>query len=189
MIKVFLCFFVLFISVSPYVQAQNNVFFFEEHIDFEIDAVRFSVNGIYSFYNAGPQDKLQPITFPFASDMDKIDSVRIINLNTGGLIPFGRQIKAVSFMLIIPAGDTVDVNIFYRQKVSYINTYILTSTQAWGEPLKKAVYTLTNDADISIKSFSYLPDSSRISNNKQLYFWEMQDFMPTQDFEIRLDSL
>ncbi|MFB6340198.1 hypothetical protein ACE1ET_00670 [Saccharicrinis sp. FJH62] len=189
MIKVLFCFFVLFIAVSPYVQAQNNVSFFEEHIDFEINAACFSVNGIYSFYNSGPQDKLQPITFPFASDMDKIDSVRIINLNTGGLIPFAKQTKAVSFMLIIPAGDTVDVNIFYRQKTSDINTYILTSTQAWGEPLKNAVYTLSTDADIGIKSFSYLPDSSQISNKKQFYFWEMQDFMPKQDFEIRLDSL
>ena len=84
--------------------------------------------------------------------------------------------------------DTVDVNIFYRQKISSVNKYIIVSTQSWGKPLETAVYTLTTDKKLKIKSFSYTPDSIKEVNDKRLYFWKKQQFMPTIDFEITIDK-
>jgi hypothetical protein len=84
--------------------------------------------------------------------------------------------------------DTVDVNIFYRQKISTVNKYIITSTQSWGKPLETAVYTLTTDKNLKIKSFTYVPDSIRDTVNKRLYIWKKQHFMPKIDFEITIDK-
>jgi len=64
----------------------------------------------------------------------------------------------------------------------------ITSTQLWGKPLETAVYTLTADKNIKIKTFSYLPDSIKEFEYKELYIWEKHNFMPKDDFEIILDK-
>ena len=184
--SLYLC--LLFVSLSFYQQAQNHVSFFEEHIDFTLDAGYFVINGIYSFHNDAEKDISQQIVFPFADKTATIDSIRIVNLSTGGKIRFDRLENSVLFHFTLPSKDTVDVNIFYRQKISTLNKYIITSTQSWGKPLEKAVYTLTTDRNLKIKSFSYTPDSTGMAANKRLYFWKKQHFMPKMDFEITIDK-
>jgi hypothetical protein len=185
--KYILWFTLFFVSTSLYLQAQNHVSFFEEHIDFAFDTEYFIINGIYSFHNDTETDVNQQITFPFADKTATIDSIRIINLSTGRIIRFNRLENSVLFNFRISPRDTVDVNIFYRQKISTVNKYIITSTQTWGKPLEKAVYTLTSDKKLKIKSFSYTPDSIGEMNDKRLYFWKKKQFMPKFDFEIEID--
>jgi len=186
--KHILSLFSLFISVSVYLQAQNQISFFEEHIDFSLDKEYFIINGIYSFLNDTERNIKQQIIFPFASNTETIDSIKIINLTLSRNIPFKRLENSVLFNFMLPAKDTVDVNIFYKQKISTVNKYIITSTQSWGKPLMKAVYTLTTDKSLKIKSFSYLPDSTKETVYNRLYFWEKQHFMPKIDFEITIDK-
>ena len=186
--KYILCLCLLFVSMSLYLQAQNHVSFFEEHIDFTLDTNFFIINGIYSFRNETESDVSQQIVFPFTDKTATIDSIRIVNLNTRRKIQFNRLENSVLFNFMFPAKDTVDVNIYYRQKTSTINKYIITSTQSWGKPLEKAVYTLTIDKNLKIKSFSYVPDSTEEAVNKRLYFWKKQHFMPKIDFEITIDK-
>jgi len=188
MIKYTLWFTLLFLSTSLYLQAQNHVSFFEEHIDFALDTDYFIINGIYSFHNDVDKDVNQQIIFPFADKTATIDSIRIINLSTGRNIHYDKLENSVLFNFILPGKDTVDINIFYRQKISTLNKYIITSTQAWGKPLYKAVYTLTTEKNLRIKSFSYPYDSVREVKNKKLYSWEKYDFMPKFDFEITIDK-
>lgn len=169
-------------------QAQNDVSFFEEHIDFQIDSSYFTINGIYSFYNNSNGLVNQKIIFPFADKTTKIDSIRVLNLNTLKSTRFLRLDNAISFDLNIAAKDTVDINIFYRQRIAVENKYIITSTQSWGKPLEKAVYTLTTEVNQKIKSFSYEPDSSDSGHNKKIYFWRKNQFMPKLDFIVTLDK-
>jgi hypothetical protein len=171
-----------------YAQAQGNVLFFEEYIDFSIDSNYFSINGIYSFQNTNVRAVNQQIMFPFAEDASKIDSIRIINLYSGKNIDFIRRGNFIHFTVYLPVNDTVDVNIFYRQKTAAENKYIIRSTQSWGKPLQTAVYTLTAEKNIKIKSFSYSPDTVKESDDKILYTWKKYDFMPEYDFEIILDE-
>ena len=172
----------------PKIHGQNLVSFFEEHIDFILDANYFIVNGIYSFHNESNKVINQQILFPFADNTTTIDSIRIINLNTNRKVAFNRLEKSVQFSFSLPPNDTVDVNIFYRQKKSYQNKYIITSTQSWGKPLKTAVYTLTTEKELKIKSFTYQPDTLKNINNKKIYFWHKTEFMPQKDFEITLNN-
>jgi len=183
-----LWFIFLFVSTSLYLQAQNHVSFFEEHIDFALDTDYFIINGIYSFHNDEEKDVNQQIIFPFADKTVTIDSIRIINLSTGRNIHFDKLENSVLFNFILPGKDTVDINIFYRQKISILNKYIITSTQVWGKPLNTAVYTLTTEKNLRLKSFSYSYDSVREVNDKKLYIWEKHDFMPKFDFEITIDK-
>lgn len=169
-------------------QAQRNMSFYEEHIDFSLDSSSFCVNGIYSFVNVTDKEIHQQIMFPFGVKTAEIDSIRIFNLNTSQSLVLNRLESAVVFSLHLPARDSVDVNVFYRQKRSTKNTYILSSTQSWGKPLETAVYALTVGSDIEIKSFSYEPDTVKLNNNQKVYLWKKNDFMPVADFEINLNN-
>jgi len=179
---------IVFWGTAFFVKAQGNVLFFEEHIDFSLDSNYFSINGIYSFQNKNNRNITQHIAFPFAEKSTKIDTVRIIDLYSGRKIDFNRKDSFIFFAVYLPVNDTVDVNIFYRQKTAVKNKYIITSTQSWGKPLKTAIYTLTVEKNIKIKSFSYLPDTVKELDNKTVYFWEKHDFQPEHDFEIILEE-
>jgi hypothetical protein len=183
-----LVFLILFISISVFTQAQHSVSFFEEHIDFSLDSKYFSINGIYSFHNNDIKEVNQQIVFPFADKTSTIDSIRIINLSTGSSIKFERLDSTISFSFALQPNDTVDLNIFYRQRISTKNKYIITSTQSWGKPLETAVYTLTTEKKLKIKSFSYEPDTVRIDNDQKIYNWQKHSFMPKSEFEITIDK-
>ena len=169
-------------------KAQSGVLFLEEYIDFSLDSNYFSINGIYSFQNKNNRAVNQQIMFPFADKSTEIDSIRVVNLYSGEKIDFIRKDSFIYFAVYLPVNDTVDVNIFYRQKTSTKNKYILSSTQFWGNPLKTAIYTLTAEKNLKIKSFSYSPDSVKELENSTLYTWKKHDFMPKDDFEVMLDE-
>jgi len=180
----------LFINSGfTYLIAQNSVSFFEEHIDFKLDSTYFSINGIYSFYNSSNETLHKKILYPFADKVNMIDSIKVMDLNNLAIIKYSFIENAISFTITIPPKDTLDLNIFYRQKSSNKNTYILTTTRLWGKPLDKAIYTLTIPKSLSIDSFSYKPDSSRVIDDKRLYFWEKYHFLPELDFDIVIDKL
>jgi len=178
---------ILFGAISN-LKAQSGVLFLEEYIDFSLDSNYFSINGIYSFQNKNNRAVNQQIMFPFADKSTEIDSIRVVNLYSGEKIDFIRKDSFIYFAIYLPVNDTVDVNIFYRQKTSAKNKYIITSTQSWGEPLKTAIYTLTAEKNLKIKSFSYSPDAVKELENSTLYTWKKHNFMPKEDFEVMLEE-
>jgi len=181
--------FLILLSFPAYLTAQSRILFFEEHIDFKLDSKFFSINGIYSFYNNSDDVIIKQIIFPFAVKIKLIDSIRVIDLNSRKMLNYNILVDAISFNLILQPKDTLDVNIFYRQIVSIKNTYILTTTQIWGNPLDKAVYTLTAPKGMAINSFSYIPDSVKLIDNNRLYKWEKYHFSPKIDFDIIIGTL
>ena len=185
--RIFSLVFAVFTTVF-YIQAQNNVLFFEEYIDFFIDSNYFSINGIYSFTNKNNHPVNQQIIFPFADEAIQIDSIRVLNLHSGKNIDFEQKNNFIRFSVYLPVNDTVDVNIFYRQKSSTKNRYIISSTKSWGKVLQTVVYTLTVAKNVKIKSFSYPPDSVTESVDNKLYMWKKYDFMPENEFEIVLEG-
>lgn len=166
--------------------AQHTVSFFEEHIDFKLDSSHFTINGIYSFYNNSQNSVSQQIVFPFAATTKTIDSIKVLDLNAQRLLPYTLMASAVAFIITIPPKDTLDVNIFYRQKSAIKNTYILTSTQSWGKPLDRAFYTLLTSTERAIDSFSYDPDTVKVVGNHKLYQWEKHHFLPQYNFEVTI---
>jgi hypothetical protein len=177
---------ICFCTGSMAVKAQNQVSFFEEHIDFALDKRYFTINGIYSFSNSTDRIVRQKIIFPFAKNGATVDSIRIFDLNKQRTL-LHRQIKdAVVFDISVLPNDTLDVNIFYRQTRLPKNIYIITSTKVWGKPLKKAFYSLTLPRGEKATGFSYKPDSTSINKHGNVYFWRKSDFLPDNEFEFEV---
>jgi hypothetical protein len=174
----------LFLFSSIRMKAQ--VSFFEEHIDFELDSTYFTINGIFSFCNHTDRPLQQQIVFPFQVPAIEIDSIRLLNLSVGRSIAYEGRGKSIWFMFELPPRDTVELNIYYRQRTTAINRYIITSTQTWRKPLEKAVYTLTVHRPLEPRHFTYKPDSEEISNHQRVYRWNKHTFMPFEEFEVHL---
>jgi hypothetical protein len=179
---------IILLTGSLPVWSQEKISFFEEYIDFELDSIHFSINGIYSFKNLSEKRVSQRIIFPFAVETNQIDSIHILNLNDLNQIQFQRLKNAIEFYIIVAPCDTIDVNIFYRQKVTKTNTYIITSTQSWNKPLEKAVYTLISSLLVNEKQFSYPFVYKDVVNGKFLYRWEETNFMPDKEFIVVIDK-
>lgn len=168
--------------------AQLPVAFYSEYIDFTIDTNYFSVNGIYSFRNKTSKSVSTNISFPFAVKSKQIDSIRIINMNNLKTLNYKNHEDNISFTIQILPFDTIVINIFYRQPVANKNSYILTTTKTWGAPLLDAVYTLSANNSIKIKSFSFEPDSSFFDKHNKIYFWHKQNFIPQTDFQVLIEK-
>jgi len=177
---------ILFFSIRT-VFAQQILSFPTEYIDFTLDEPYFSVNGIYTFMNNSEEPVAKTILFPFSINTSFIDSIRVINLNKIQEVIFLKHQQDITFNISVPASDSVQINIFYHQPLALINSYILTSAKTWNAPLKKAVYTLTVNRDIKVKSFSIIPDSQSSDSINYTYFWEKFNFNPEVDFIIYLE--
>ncbi|HNS30561.1 MAG TPA: hypothetical protein PKL52_08525 [Tenuifilaceae bacterium] len=160
--------------------AQQKLEFIGENIDFNIDGNRFSINGIYYFVNGSDHEVWKTILFPFAQNTDSAVVKRVYNLTYSENLSYHPLNNAITFKMRILSRDTVMVNIAYSQKTVKENTYILESTQTWGQALKRANYSLTVDTSVQIDSLSLKPDGV----NNHVYFWSKQDFYPTEDFIV-----
>jgi len=169
-------------------KAQKPIAFPSEFIDFRIDNQYFSINGIYTFVNRTNKYINNAISFPFAVKTALIDSIKIINLKNLKTVQFKKYEHDIYFDLQMLPYDTIEYNIFYRQALAKKNTYILTTTNTWGAPLKNAVYSLTTIKNIKIISFSYEPDSSKSDSIKTTYFWHKQNFLPQTEFEVIIEK-
>lgn len=184
-------FILLFVSsflIFQSVKSQGSISFLEEYIDFEIDEKYFSINGIYTFTNAGSKVAIQHISFPFAKNTLDIDSIRVFNLNLMQPVDFKVYEKSIFFIVEVFPHDTLEINIFYRQKVERTNQYIITTTKSWGNALRKAIYTLTVSPVIKIESFSYPPDLQKRIGENSFYFWEKKEFDPDLDMEFVIEE-
>lgn len=160
--------------------AQGGLRFIGEKIDFTIDENVFTVNGIYYFSNSSENTIKQNILFPFSQNADSLKVKRVFNLSTFENINFQKTDNAISFQIIVMPKDTAMINIAYSQKTGRENTYILKSTQTWGQALANADYSLTVNTSVQIENLSLKPDTLI----KNTYLWNKHNFYPTEDFTI-----
>jgi hypothetical protein len=170
------------------VKPQPPVSFPSEFLDIKIDNNYFSINGIYTFRNNTDNPMNTNILFPVAVKTALIDSIRVINMRNLRRVVYKKHEQGISFNLQMSPCDTVEVNIFYRQQLAGKNLYILRTTESWGAPLEKAVYSLTTDKNLKITSFSLKPDTVNTGNGKKVYLWNKHNFSPQADFEVIIDK-
>ena len=162
----------------------QRVDFFKEDITFRLDGVHLDVEGYYWFSNNSNNSISTEIFYPFPSSFgDKIDSIRVYNISVGQKHRYKLEgNNGISFYLFIASHDTAIFQIGYRQKlISDSAIYLLKTTQGWGKPLCHSEYKLLVPESLVIKHFSYPPIKSYEIQNEKIYYWEMNDFMPTRD--------
>jgi hypothetical protein len=130
--------------------------------------------------NNSDKEIRQAILFPFSTNADSLTVKRVYNLSYSENLGFQKLKDAITFKIYLLPRDTVKVNIAYSQKTVKENIYILESTQAWGQALKRADYSLTFDSSVQIDSLSLKPDS--LINN--VFYWGKQDFYPKENFKV-----
>ncbi|MGE5497203.1 MAG: hypothetical protein ACM3Q2_03995 [Syntrophothermus sp.] len=171
------------IIISSFVFGQRGDFF-REDITFRLNEGCLDVDGYYWFANSSRVPVNNEIYYPFAADYGKsIDSIRLYNISAGYLPGWKMEDSGgIYFNLNIPPGDTVLLQIGYRQKLSGRRAqYILQTTQGWGKPIDIADYKLVTPDTLNIKYFSYPPDKSYVIEKKRIYSWEKRRFMPGKD--------
>lgn len=174
----------LFLISALCMNAQRELSFVEEYIDFTVASSGFETNGVYLFVNNTDKELHRGIRFPFAVSTDSIEVVQVYNLSYQKKIRFDVLHKGIMFAVNIQPRDTILVNINYRQTLSKRNVYILRSTEAWGEPLQTAKYSLTIEDGLKVEALSYPADDF----SEGVYRWEKHDFMPDKDFEVVLEE-
>jgi len=161
--------------------------FVEESIDFRYEPGLFVVNGIYTFTVSAQSSVGHVIRYPLPFEHHDLDTIWVVDINSGNTISFEEGKKGISFTLQPVQGDTLQLNIGYRQRIfSDTLRYILTTTSRWGKPLRHAVYRFECSEPGIIPSFNYSPDQVLSKDNRYKYIWIKNDFMPETDFIVTL---
>jgi len=165
--------------------AQNNIFFEKEDITFEIKDNVFIVQGIYYFNSTS--NKEFSILYPFPTDSiySKPFGIRVKYINSGQQLNYKTANDSSSVVFRVLADSIQPIQISYQQKLNSNRArYILRTTSYWQKPLKQVDYRLVTDLNFSITNFSFQPDKEIEIDNKKVYLWHKENFIPTNDFII-----
>lgn len=178
----------LFLTLNGACYSQQTISFDSEDLTFEIRDTIFIVSGFY--YLSSKVDKEFLLIYPFPTDTiyGTPFDVSIHNLSTNHPVSYkpSRNNSYVSF--ITSYTDDTPLLISYKQPFRANRVkYILLTTQSWNKPLTTANYKLITDKDLKIIYFSIPPDESITVDDKNIFFWHIENFMPDRDFEIVFD--
>lgn len=183
--------------------AVSSLQFFREDLTFTLEAdpestsrplgVILGVDGIYSFRNTAGREQTVQILYPFPADSHcgAVADARVRSLPSGQEIPITHQDSlGIRFPLALPAQSEQLLRIQYRQQMPHgVLHYILTTTQAWGEPLESATFTLDLADTLRLDSLSYPATGQRALEHSTLYYWQFEEFMPQWDWVIRYSRI
>lgn len=186
-IIILLFFLLLFSRLSPL-----NLDFFREDLDFEIKKNHFCVDGIYYFRNNSAEKITRLLFYPFPLDSlyGKVDSMRAICLSDSSECLIKSNDKGFSFKIMIAPKQEEKYRLSYRQELfGNIAEYILTTTQRWGKPFEEVNYRIFLPTEIKLDSLSYFPDSLQTVENKHIFFYHKENFMPDRNLKILFEKL
>lgn len=182
----------LLLFASTFVSAQKPEFF-KEDISFGIDSLFFSVNGDYYFRNTSDDIHKFVVVYPVRSnDTSKpIDTIMVFDLgNPGGILKVDVKDTLATFAISLPPHSEKTVRVFYRQRHNGKEVrYILLTTKFWNKPFERADYSLAVGRNIKINNFSLKPDKSVDFGETVIFYWERENFMPENDFEVKFTLL
>ena len=156
----------------------------KEDLTFTIEAKYFIVEGNYFFRNNTDQFIRRNILYPFPQEnqFGKVDSIYLLNLTSQKILRYDKSKNSISFSLETPSKDSTLIFIYYKQKIiSDSVKYILTTTRFWGRPFEYVEYKLIVDPSLEITKFSYEPNKEYLIEEKKIYYWEKENFMPDRD--------
>lgn len=173
------------IVLSQYLQ------FYREDLTFEIKDGFFYVDGIYNFCNNGDNEIKQVLYYPFPLDSlyGGVDSINAIDVNAKSQkIILNITEKGFLFKIALNPYGIGKYKISYRQKLLKNKAeYILVTTQKWGTQFESSNYKLITSDNMKITSTSYIPDSTKQINDKEIYYWSKKDFMPDKNMIFYFD--
>jgi len=168
----------------------NDLEFFREDLNFKIKDNYFYVDGIYFFKNQTSKKIKRVLFYPFPTDsiFGTVDSIKAICLKDSLNKILNSKPNGFLFCVEIESKHIGKYNLCYRQKLlSNKAEYILTTTQLWQKPFEEVNYQLIIPQYIKIDSLSYLPDNVKTVENKCIFYWHKENFMPSKNMIILLN--
>jgi hypothetical protein len=170
--------------------------FDSEHICLSIVGDSLEVRGTYVLLCAGEGPAAMPLFYPFPHD-SLLGGFRMVSLALrGGLADPGEGgalasrweavpgIWAVRWWLPPCPGDTLVATSVYRQALrSEYARYIVTTTRAWGQPLRHARFEIRLPAGAEPIDFSF--PFERSEHEADLYTYAADEFFPDHDIIVR----
>jgi hypothetical protein len=167
-----------------YAQGQQ-LSFYRESLNFELDSTNFYVSGMYFLRNGDEKPVKTKIFYPYVYDTKLIDTLSVYNCNTMEYLRTFTGKKGHWFNLEVAASDSVLLHIKYNHKHNdTLVTYILLSTQYWKKPFNQADYTLRVMDVIEIEKLFLPVDTTWVESNYTYYQWRRCNYMPATDFTI-----
>jgi len=84
-----------------------------------------------------------------------------------------------------PFGDSLHVRTIYRQRIlATYARYIVTTTSAWNEPLRRARFEILLPPGARSPEFSF-PFSPEERSGETVWIYETRDFLPDRDISVR----
>lgn len=170
--------------------------FFKEEISMIVNEGEFTISGTYYFRNNTNGDRPMPVIFPFHIDDFTHYPREIRVFITKGsepvtVINFEENKDRGSIRMQIPmkAHETTVWHIQYTQKIDKpMATYILKSTQAWGQPLEEALYRIDIPDNIDIDYIWADVDSVTEQDHREILWIHKTEYMPFKDMVIRWNN-
>ena len=159
-----------------------------EHIVLTVEADSLRVDGIYVMGCHGDRERTFALNYPYPRD-ERLGGARTVSFahrlddepwQDGRWRELPRDRGALWTVPVVP-GATLTIRTTYRQalRTDYAR-YIVTTTSAWGRPLRRAVFEIRLPAGVEPVSFSY----PFVQCEAGLWRYEAEAFLPERDITV-----
>ena len=178
--------------------------FDSEAIHLRIAGDSLEVDGTY-WLVCSAQEGSMGLIYPFPAD-PRMGGARALTVEIrrpGGAwvpVPYAMLPAGAALRCRVPllAADTLEFHAVYRQALlERYARYIVTTTRAWGRPLRRALFTITlpEGARLGETSYPFLPDSTAEQDDAdkeapgpRRYVFETESFWPERDIIVQWDT-
>ncbi len=164
-----------------------------EHIRLHIVGDSLEVRGTYWLSCVESTDETTPLFYPFPHDSlmggARMVSVKLVR-TPGDSIPIFTETAPTGtgarwWIPPCAASDTLRLESVYRQALrDRYARYIVTTTRAWGHPLREARFEIHLPPGTEPREFSF-PSVKKESGAEVWYAYDALDFLPDHDIEVR----
>jgi hypothetical protein len=147
-----------------------------------------TVNGLYSFRNAGPDSSYNTLFYPFVvnEQLPYPDTINVIDVQSNQHKIFSRSKSGIYISVSIPAFDIALYRISYTQRTAdHSMKYILLTTAQWRKPLEQAIYRVRIPKKYKLTSSTLMLPYSYEQNGEYIFEACEENYMPSTDFIIK----
>jgi hypothetical protein len=164
--------------------------FYSESLTFRLQKGQFELDGLYYLRNNTANEIRQALFYPFP-DIERYGEISFISItrenDTASMLIKQTDKGALFAVHLLPKQEAV-YHIIYRQSLkSNQAKYIILTTQKWGKPFETAEYRLEHPDNLMLTDLSIPPDTSFYLNDRKIYLWQRNSFMPSVDFEFEFE--
>jgi hypothetical protein len=169
-----------------------SLIFDSEWIRLDIVGDSLEVQGTYVFRCRAPVVQSIPLFYPFPRD-SLLGGARMVSLAFRAGPASSAQARweelplasGVRWWLPPCRGDSIVAEAIYRQKIKAAYArYIVTTTQVWGRPLRRANFEIRLPSGAEPLDFSF-PFERRSKRGEIYYTYQAEDFLPDRDIVVR----